>query len=96
VIAEFELDPNDDLGCFRVGQGCAICRGRGKIGRLAIHEVLYVSPEMAAAISRRAPATEVMELAKAAGYRPLIEDGLEKARQGLVTLEDVLACARVD
>jgi type II secretory ATPase GspE/PulE/Tfp pilus assembly ATPase PilB-like protein len=57
---------------------------------------MYVSPELGAAISRGARDDEVEQLAAAAGFRRLLQDGLEKAKQGLVTLEDVLAVARTE
>jgi len=94
VLAEFGLDPNRKWDCFKQGRGCQNCRGRGTTGRIGIHEVLYVSSEMSAAISRNATDAEVHELAVAAGYRPMLNDGLEKARRGIIGLEDVLACAR--
>ncbi|MCA8947856.1 MAG: Flp pilus assembly complex ATPase component TadA, partial [Planctomycetes bacterium] len=96
VAAEFGLDPAADLDCFRAGRGCATCRGKGRLGRVAIHEVLYVTAELAAAISRRAGEDEIERLAIAAGYEPMLRDGLAKARTGIVTLEDVLAVARID
>ncbi len=96
VLAEFGEAARDAGGDFVQGKGCQTCRNRGKRGRIAIHEVLYVSPELASAISRRVNDDEIARLAAAAGYRRLLEDGLAKAQQGLVTLEDVLAVARAE
>ncbi len=96
LLKEFGIDPASKPTGFKHGKGCASCRQRGKRGRLAIHEVLYVSPELGAAISRRAEGPELEALAEAAGYRRLLHDGYEKAQRGLVTLEDVLAVARVE
>jgi type IV pilus assembly protein PilB len=96
ILAEFGLDATTAGKGFRRGKGCQACRNRGKRGRIAVHEVLFVSIELGSAISRRAPGHELEALAKAAGYRRLMQDGLEKAQQGLVTLEDVLAVARAD
>jgi type IV pilus assembly protein PilB len=96
VLAEFGLDPKQAHAGFRRGRGCQACRNRGKRGRAAVHEVLYVSSEMTSAISRRASDTELFQLAQAAGYRRMLQDGLEKAQRGIVMLEDVLAVARPD
>ncbi|MCK5944697.1 MAG: type II/IV secretion system protein [Planctomycetes bacterium] len=96
VLGEFGLAPDDDADGFRRGSGCQACRGRGKHGRVAIHEVLYVTPELASAISRSAPEAELQQLAEEAGYVRMMQDGLDKARRGLVTLEDVLAVARAE
>jgi type IV pilus assembly protein PilB len=96
VMAEFGIDPARPPKGLRKGAGCQTCRNRGRNGRIAIHEVMYVSPELGAAISRGAADAEVEQLATAAGFRRLLQDGLEKAKQGLVMLEDVLAVARTE
>ncbi|MCB9878157.1 MAG: type II/IV secretion system protein [Planctomycetes bacterium] len=96
VLAEFGVDPDQAGDGFRQGTGCQNCRGRGRRGRLAIHEVLYVTPALASAISRRAGEAELEQLAVAGGYVRMMADGLDKARRGLVTLEDVLAVARTE
>ncbi|MFY9344420.1 MAG: GspE/PulE family protein [Planctomycetota bacterium] len=97
LLAEFGLAADAaSAGGFRHGRGCQACRNRGKRGRVGIHEVLYVTPELGAAISRRAPDSELEKLAVAGGYRRLLQDGLAKAQRGLVTLEDVLAVARTE
>lgn len=96
VLAEFGSAARRSITGFQQGKGCQACRGRGKRGRIAIHEVLHVSPELGTAISRRATDEDLERLAVAAGYRRLLLDGYEKALQGLVTLEDVLAVARTE
>lgn len=96
LLHEFGIPAGERPKGFCVGKGCQSCRGRGKRGRIAIHEVLYVTPELAAAISRRAATAELEQLAQAAGYRRMLADGYEKALAGKVTLEDVLAVARVE
>jgi type IV pilus assembly protein PilB len=96
VLAEFGLPEGQKEPGLRRGRGCQACRGRGKRGRIAVHEVLNVTSELAAAISRRSSDDELQRLAAAGGYRRMLQDGLEKARRGLVQLEDVLAVARAD
>ena len=96
LLAEFGLEPDEAGDGFRTGTGCQACRHRGKSGRLAIHEVLHVTPGLASAISREAPDAELQALATEAGYVRMMQDGLAKAQQGLVTLEDVLAVARAE
>jgi type IV pilus assembly protein PilB len=97
VLAEFGADAAAaGSGGFRKGRGCHACRNRGKRGRVAVHEVLYVSPELGSLIPRGADERELDAAARAAGYRRMLQDGLEKAQQGLVTLEDVLAVARTE
>ncbi|MBL8753132.1 MAG: type II/IV secretion system protein, partial [Planctomycetes bacterium] len=94
LLKEFGVAPDQKPVGFREGKGCQQCRNRGKRGRVALHEVLYVSPALASAISRKAPDTEMEQIAREAGYRRLMVDGFEKAQRGIVSLEDVLAVAR--
>ena len=96
LLAEFGLAPESGHHGFRRGAGCKSCRQRGRRGRIALHEVLYVTPELAAAISGRASDQVIQQLANASGYRRMLQDGLDKARRGLVTLEDVVAAARTE
>ncbi|MCA8948790.1 MAG: Flp pilus assembly complex ATPase component TadA, partial [Planctomycetes bacterium] len=96
ILTEFGLNAGEVGDGFRKGDGCQACRNRGKRGRVAIHEVLYVTPELASAISRKAPEDELQQLAQQAGYVRMLQDGLRKAQQGLCTLEDVLAVARAE
>jgi hypothetical protein len=96
VLKEFGIDPADCPRGFRRGTGCQACRGKGKRGRIGIHEVMHVSPKLSSAISRGTHEDELQALADEAGYVRLLADGLDKATRGLVTLEDVLACARVE
>ena len=96
LLQEFGVDPKRTKGVFKRGVGCQVCRNRGKVGRAAIHEVLAITPELASAISRQADEDQLQQLAEEAGYVRMLQDGLEKARKGLVTLEDVLAAARAE
>ncbi|HEB54624.1 MAG TPA: type II/IV secretion system protein [bacterium] len=98
VLAEFDISNRDQdaVTGLRKGAGCQACRGRGKRGRVAIHEVLYVSPELANLISRGATEEELQQVADRDGYVRLMQDGLAKAQQGLVMLEEVLAIARAE
>ncbi len=96
LLSAFELPADTELPGLMRGAGCRNCRNKGKKGRIAIHEVLYVTQEIAGLISRGAPRSELLPAARAAGYRPLLLDGLDKAMQGLITLEDVVATARAE
>lgn len=72
------------------GRGCDACLHTGYEGRMAIHELLIINPEIEAMIHRRASRGEVTKAAEANGMRSLRQDGLMKAMAGLTTLEEVL------
>lgn len=70
--------------------GCDKCRQIGYSGRVGIYEVLVMSEEIRQLVIKRATATEIKELAIKQGMKTLLDSGLEKVRQGLSTLEEVL------
>ena len=69
--------------------GCSRCANSGYRGRLAFHEVMPVSEEIARAVVERASTAEVARLAKEQGMRTLRQDALEKVRSGETSLEEV-------
>jgi general secretion pathway protein E len=71
---------------FRVGRGCAHCRGTGYKGRKAIGELLVLNDELREAIVARAPARRLKELAEAGGSRLMRPVALELVKRGLTTL----------
>src|SRR5690606_23389692 len=73
------------------GVGCEKCGGRGHNRRHAIHELLAVADEIRKAIVKEQSACETRELAISRGMRTLRDDGINKALQGITTLEEVLA-----
>ena len=75
---------------WREPVGCPDCRGTGYRGRLGIYELVAVSPEVQHAVIQRAPAAEIIDIARREGYRSLREDGLIKARRGLTSVDEIL------
>ncbi len=70
--------------------GCVRCGHSGYHGRVGIFEVMVVSEQVRELILRKAPAEEIAEAALAAGMRALREDGLEKVRDGVTSLAELL------
>lgn len=70
--------------------GCNSCRNSGYAGRLAIHEVLTVSPRIQKAIIEGAKGVEVNAIAIEEGMSSLRQDGFEKVAQGLTSFQEVL------
>ncbi len=73
--------------------GCARCRNTGYAGRIGIHELFIPDDASIAAIAGGASAGDLRDLAYKGGMRSLRDDGLEKVRQGVTTLEEVNRCA---
>lgn len=70
--------------------GCELCNNKGYKGRTAIFEILDVNETIIRMISNDAKEYEVLEQARKDGTKLLIEAGLEKVKQGVTTLEEVM------
>lgn len=78
------------------GRGCPSCNNTGYRGRIAIHEVLTIDDEIRRLIMSSASASEIRSYVKEKGLLFLLNDGLDKVRQGLTTTEEVLRIATID
>ena len=72
------------------GKGCEECGGGGYRGRICINEVLVADNEIKEAILRRASANEIKKIAVKNGMTTMFEDGFQKVKNGLTTIEEVL------
>ncbi len=79
---------------FYRGKTCEACNFTGYKGRVAIVECLQVTPEMRDLILRRASSQQVWKLARAQGMRSMFDDGIEKVKTGVTTLEELLRIAQ--
>jgi type IV pilus assembly protein PilB len=75
------------------GKGCAACNHTGYKGRIAIFELINMTPEMKDLILQNPSTNQIWDLAKAQGARSLFEDGLEKVLKGVTTIEELLRVA---
>jgi type IV pilus assembly protein PilB len=69
--------------------GCRNCANTGYRGRIALHEVMPVSPEIESLTIRRASSNEIREVAVEQGMYDLRADGLAKAAGGLTSVREV-------
>ena len=75
---------------FYKGVGCPKCGGSGYHGRTGIHEMMKVDDDLRRLILHKASARDMSQAARSHGMRTLLEDALVKAREGIITLEEVL------
>lgn len=76
------------------GKGCEACHGTGYEGRIGMFEVLIMNDEIKKAIMKNQEAGFISDLAKQYGMRTMLEDGLEKVKVGLTTLDEVLGATK--
>lgn len=78
-----------DTALFK-GRGCEKCAFTGYYGRSGIFELLVVDDDLRRMIMKNADANQMRELARQHGMRTLLEDGAEKIKAGITTLNEVL------
>ena len=90
------LGIEDEGTPFYHGVGCDRCKRRGYMGRAAIIEVLPVSEQIRRLIIKRASAAVVKNQAISEGMKTLRMVGIDKAKEGVTTLEEVLRSTSED
>ncbi len=83
----------EELPFFR-GHGCDKCNNSGYKGRIGIHEILEVTPDVGQMIVSHATTQEIQEKAEQEGMILMWEDGFLKAIQGVTTIEEVLRVSK--
>ena len=81
---------------FYRGLGCRKCRNTGYAGRIAIHELLIVGEQIKEMINSGVSLKKMREQALKDGMIPLMLDGMEKVKAGIVSIEEVLREAQTE
>jgi type IV pilus assembly protein PilB len=100
----YQLDPNSVEGQFVSGErpnsatffkgvGCPRCGNTGYRGRIAIHEVLPMSPAIREMVTNRAPSGVLAKQARSEGMLTMQQDGIAKAVAGHTTVQEVMRVA---
>jgi len=91
MYQDLGINPNFFQGTALIrGHGCERCKNTGYTGRAAIIEAMPVTDEIRRLVIQRCSAMEISKVAIEQGMKTLRMVALEKAREGLTTLEQVL------
>ena len=80
----------DENPLFYRGRGCDKCEGSGYFGRTGIHEVMRVDDTLRRLILAKATAIDLALCARDNGMKTLLENAMIKAREGVISIEEVL------
>ncbi len=91
MYEDLGIDPVmfDGVQLFR-GRGCDRCKQSGYVGRMAIIEAMTITDQIRKLIIARASTREMAKLAVNQGMRTLRMVALDRARDGISTLEQVM------
>jgi len=77
------------------GKGCLVCHNTGYKDRLAIAEVLVMDENIREAIDSRKDAGEIRRIAVKNGMITMIDDGIDKVKNGLTTIDEVIRVTKI-
>ncbi|MHB9036219.1 MAG: GspE/PulE family protein [Armatimonadota bacterium] len=91
LLSQLKLDVSAaELAGAMKGAGCEQCGRTGYKGRMGIYELLRMDDDIRAAIIARSSAAAIRQIAMKKGMLTLREDALEKVKQGMTTIEEVM------
>lgn len=96
-LATVGLQPKDAQGItFYQSVGCEECGQTGYKGRMAIFEMMEMTPALAKLVMERADTSLLRNQAIKDGMTLLIQDGVRRIKEGLTTIPEVLSVATVE
>ncbi|MDR1923651.1 MAG: GspE/PulE family protein [Planctomycetaceae bacterium] len=79
---------------FMKGKGCSSCNKSGYRGRMAIFELLMMTPKIREMTFKQASTVDIRKAGIGEGMSTLYDDGIRKVLKGLTTIEEVMRVAR--
>lgn len=90
MLAQFGKTERDIVGVkIYAAAGCEMCHGRGYMGRIGIFELLLMNEELQKQILSHGSSQTIRKVASGL-MTTMREDGWQKIRQGMTTIEEVL------
>jgi type IV pilus assembly protein PilB len=91
-MSRLGVSPNDLAGAeFKAGRGCKNCRFSGYRGRVGIFELLVMNEMVKNAILSNKSSYDIRRISvETSGMVTLVEDGIVKAAQGLVSMKEII------
>jgi type IV pilus assembly protein PilB len=84
--------PGKNLTLYE-GKKCEACGFTGYKGRTSIYEVIKITPTLQELLVKRPSAQEIWIQARKEGAKSVFEDGIEKVKSGLTTIEELVRIA---
>jgi type II secretory ATPase GspE/PulE/Tfp pilus assembly ATPase PilB-like protein len=87
---------NEEKLTLYKGKGCKICHTTGYNGRLGLFETLEVSKRIRELITEKNDSDAINKAAIEEGMTTMLDDGLDKIKKGLTTVEEVIRVTKVE
>ena len=86
----FKREMGQELPLVYKGTGCHLCANTGYRGRIGVFEMLVVTEGIQRKLIDRASIGELREEAAREGIYSMKRDGLQKVKEGITTMEEVM------
>ena len=80
---------------FFIGKGCKQCNMSGYSGREMVSEVFSIDDEISNMIAKSEDKYKILEKAKVKGYKTLVDDVVDKVKNGVTTISELLRVAKI-
>ena len=88
---QFEREQGEKVVFYRPHpSGCGRCGGTGYKGRIALVEIMKVSPEIEKLTIEEASTSDIKKVAIEQGMKSMRQDGWDKVKVGMTSVEEVL------
>jgi type IV pilus assembly protein PilB len=94
ILKELSQERTDGM-VFYEAPGCPACDNKGYKGRTALYELLVPTQKIHEMIMSRASAEDMRRALAATGTRTLMDEGIERAKEGVTTVEEVIKATKV-
>ena len=93
ILADLKNDIPEGAKFYK-GAGCRECGDTGYMGREMICEVLSISEELSSLIAKGVSKDVMLEQAKKDGFIDIYQNGIQKALDGITSIEEILKVAK--
>ena len=90
MLIDAGIDPKHIDHPLYKGEGCQECRGTGYKGRIGVYENMIITAKIREMILNRVPTIEIEKTAVQEGMITMRQSALEKLRNGLTAVEEVI------
>ncbi len=88
---DFPFEEGQDITFYRpLPGGCELCGGTGYKGRIAVVELMMMTPEIEQLTIEEAPSSQIRKVALEQGMWTMKQDGWSKVKDGITSIEEVL------
>lgn len=77
-------------------QGCKFCNNKGTKGRIALYEMLVMTPELEEITNKGATELLIKKEAQRQGMVTMRQDGIIKVLQGIISFEEMIKTVEID